>query len=321
MSPEIFAGVGQPVEQSSERTIYAINCQPADGEPHDLAGGVMQCYHLFPGIDLAYTQFRAGRCRMRERAFSDVLEIAYCQAGRFECEYKHGFVTFLGEGDFAVSVLSPEQQPPSFPLGTYDGVTLIVDRALTGPCSCGIVEGVSIDWQALAEKFCSDTCCSVARAPAGLRHVFEEIWAVRAQPQPGYLRLKALECFFLLGDWLPAELSAAKYYSRSQIVKVKQLAEALTCDLDTHPPLAVLAAQYGMSLTALKDCFKAVYGKPIATFQREYRMQVAARWLVETELSVAEIAGRLGYENPNKFSSAFKRVIGETPSAYRRARR
>lgn len=38
MSPEIFAGVGQPVEQSSERTIYAINCQPADGEPHDLAG-------------------------------------------------------------------------------------------------------------------------------------------------------------------------------------------------------------------------------------------------------------------------------------------
>ena len=50
-------------------------------------------------------------------------------------------------------------------------------------------------------------------------------------------------------------------------------------------------------------------------------MQVAARWLVETELSVAEIAGRLGYENPNKFSSAFKRVIGETPSAYRRARR
>lgn len=102
---------------------------------------------------------------------------------------------------------------------------------------------------------------------------------------------------------------------------MKQLAEALTCDLDTHPPLAALAAQYGMSLTALKDCFKAVYGKPIATFQREYRMQVAARWLVETGLSVAEIAGRLGYENPNKFSSAFKRVIGETPSAYRRARR
>lgn len=211
---------GQPVEQSSERTIYAINCQPADGEPHDLAGGVMQCYHLFPGIDLAYTQFRAGRCRMRERAFSDVLEIAYCQAGRFECEYKQGFVTFLGEGDFAVSVLSPEQQPPSFPLGTYDGVTLIVDRALTGPCSCGIVEGVSIDWRALAEKFCSDTCCSVARAPSGLCHVFEEIWAVRAQPQPGYLRLKALECFFLLGR-LGSRRSfrAAKYYSRSQTSK------------------------------------------------------------------------------------------------------
>ena len=44
MSPEIFAGVGQPVEQSPERTIYAINCQPADGEPHNLAGAVLPSF-------------------------------------------------------------------------------------------------------------------------------------------------------------------------------------------------------------------------------------------------------------------------------------
>ena len=76
-----------------------------------------------------------------------------------------------------------------------------------------------------------------------------------------------------------------------------------------------------MSLTALKDCFKAVYGKPIHAFQREYKMQAATRLLVTTEMSVAEISGRLGYENPNKFSTAFKEVLGLSPSEYRKKRK
>ena len=75
-----------------------------------------------------------------------------------------------------------------------------------------------------------------------------------------------------------------------------------------------------MSLTALKDCFKAVYGKPIHAFQREYKMQAATKLLISTSLSITEIAGRLGYENPNKFSTSFKEIIGQSPSEYRKQR-
>ncbi len=91
--------------------------------------------------------------------------------------------------------------------------------------------------------------------------------------------------------------------------------------LDTKETLKSMAIRYGMSLTALKDCFKAVYGKPIHAFQREYKMQAATRLLVTTEMSVAEISGRLGYENPNKFSTAFKEVLGLSPSEYRKKRK
>ena len=76
-----------------------------------------------------------------------------------------------------------------------------------------------------------------------------------------------------------------------------------------------------MSLTALKDCFKAVYGKPIHAFQREYKMQAATKLLISTSLSITEIAGRLGYENPNKFSTSFKEIIGQSPSEYRKQRK
>jgi len=64
----------------------------------------------------------------------------------------------------------------------------------------------------------------------------------------------------------------------------------------------------------------AVYGKPIHAFQREYKMQAATKLLVTTKMSIAEIAGIVGYENPNKFSTAFKEIIGQSPSEYRKSR-
>lgn len=296
------------------RTKYQIQC--------DTHNGFMHCYHLFPGIDLAYSTFQASTCIMRSKSMPNILEIAFCQAGRFECEYKHGYVTYLGEGDFAVSILSPEQEPPAFPIGYYDGVAIIVDMDITGPIFENIVEGVSIDLNGLAHKFCVGHCCSVVKTPPNLLHVFQEICDAKDTAPMGYMRLKVLESFFLLSQMLPQEsFETAAYYSAAQIKKVKALKAELMEHLDTKETLKSMAIRYGMSLTALKDCFKAVYGKPIHAFQREYKMQAATRLLVTTEMSVAEISGRLGYENPNKFSTAFKEVLGLSPSEYRKKRK
>lgn len=296
------------------RAKYQIQC--------DTHNGFMDCYHLFPGIDLAYSTFQASTCTMRSKSMPNILEIAFCQAGRFECEYKHGYVTYLGEGDFAVSILSPEQEPPAFPIGYYDGIAIIVDMDITGSIFENIVEGVSIDLNELAHKFCAGHCCSVVKTPPNLLHVFQEICDAKDTAPMGYLRLKVLESFFLLSQMLPQEnFETAAYYSAAQIKKVKALKAELMEHLDTKETLKSMAIRYGMSLTALKDCFKAVYGKPIHAFQREYKMQAATRLLVTTEMSVAEISGRLGYENPNKFSTAFKEVLGLSPSEYRKKRK
>ncbi len=293
---------------------YQIQC--------DTHNGFMHCYHLFPGIDLAYSTFQASTCIMRSKSMPNILEIAFCQTGRFECEYKHGYVTYLGEGDFAVSILAPEQEPPAFPIGYYDGIAIIVDMDITGPIFENIVEGVSIDLNELVHKFCAGHCCSVIKTPPNLLHVFQEICDVKDTAPMGYLRLKVLESFFLLSQMLPQEsFETAAYYSAAQIKKVKALKAELMEHLDTKETLKSMAIRYGMSLTALKDCFKAVYGKPIHAFQREYKMQAATRLLVTTEMSVAEISGRLGYENPNKFSTAFKEILGQSPSEYRKKRK
>lgn len=314
LSQTIFGSQATIVTKKQDETTYQMQC--------DTRNGFMHCYHIFPGIDLAYSTFHASSCFMRDKPMPNILEIAYCQAGRFECEYKHGYVTYLGEGDFAVSILAPEQEPPAFPIGYYDGIAIIVDLDVTGPCFENIVEGVSIDLHELAQKICAGHTCSVIKTPPDLLHVFHEICNARSAAPLGYLRLKVLESFFLLSQMLPEEnFQTAAYYSASHIKKVKALRAELTEHLDTHEPLKAMAARYGMSLTALKDCFRAVYGKPIHAFQREYKMQAATKMLVTTNLSIAEISGKLGYENPNKFSSAFKEIIGQSPTEYRKNRK
>ena len=138
----------------------------------------------------------------------------------------------------------------------------------------------------------------------------------------GYLRLKALEIFFLLSEILPQEnLEVSVYYPGSTIRKIKELKQELMDSLDTRYSLAEWAACYGLSLTTMKDCFKAIYGKPIYAFQKEYKIQMAAQLLLTTQLSISEIAGKIGYSNPNKFSSAFRSIIGMSPREYRNAKK
>lgn len=299
------------IKQTSAETKYKIQCDT----PH----GMMQCFHLFPGVDLAYTSFQASHCFKREKQFPHILEIAYCNVGRYECEYKRDYYTYLGEGELAVSVLSPHKASPIFPTGLYDGVALIVDLDVTGDSFSGVVDGISIDLSGLVKKFCTDRCCAVIKAPSELQHVFQEIYAAKNKNQAGYLRIKVLEIFFLLSEMLPQkELEVSAYYSGDTIQKIKALKDDLMTVLDTRCSLGDLAKRYGLSLTMMKDCFKAIYGKPIYAFQKEYKMQMAAQLLRTTDDTVSEIAGKMGYSNPNKFSSAFKSGTGMSPREYRK---
>ena len=56
----------------------------------------------------------------------------------------------------------------------------------------------------------------------------------------------------------------------------------------------------------------------IYTYMRNYRMDLAASLLANTDQSVMEIAGKVGYTNSSKFSEAFKSVKGKTPLEYRK---
>lgn len=51
---------------------------------------------------------------------------------------------------------------------------------------------------------------------------------------------------------------------------------------------------------------------------RNYRMDMAATLLTQTDESITSIAGKVGYANSSKFSEAFKSIKGKTPLEYRK---
>lgn len=73
-----------------------------------------------------------------------------------------------------------------------------------------------------------------------------------------------------------------------------------------------LADAAGMSRSPFAARFTSLVGEPPLKYLTRWRMQLATRWLRGGEVSVAEIAERVGYESEAAFSRTFKRWLGET---------
>jgi AraC-like DNA-binding protein len=80
-----------------------------------------------------------------------------------------------------------------------------------------------------------------------------------------------------------------------------------------------LAQQIAVSRSVLADKFTSAIGQPPMKYLAQWRLQIAADLVRTTDLGVAEIAGRVGYESEAAFSRAFKRQFGASPAAVRGA--
>ena len=81
-----------------------------------------------------------------------------------------------------------------------------------------------------------------------------------------------------------------------------------------------LGHRVGLSRSALHERFVQLLGLAPMQYLAQWRMQTAARLLLETRSTVAAIALDVGYDSEAAFARAFKRVVGQPPAAWRRAR-
>ena len=91
------------------------------------------------------------------------------------------------------------------------------------------------------------------------------------------------------------------------------LAQNYNSDID----LDFLAGKLFLSSKRVAVLIRSLYGKNFSQVKTEMRIQVAKQLLKETDLTVAAIAEKVGYNSTRGFLSAFSKFTGKTPSEYR----
>ncbi len=132
-----------------------------------------------------------------------------------------------------------------------------------------------------------------------------------SQVNPGLLRLKVMELLYNVMDC-----------SKNIFRQMLQLRQPVKTDIHrvveenyTSPiSLDELAYLSGRSLSSFKREFQDIYGEPPARWIREKRLAKAHEMLRSSNLSVADVAYSLGFENPTHFSRIFKQQYGYAPS-------
>lgn len=104
----------------------------------------------------------------------------------------------------------------------------------------------------------------------------------------------------------------------STVQTINDVHELLTTDLKRRYTIEELALKFHINQTTLKSTFKTVFGHPIATYMKEYRIKRAMAYLTQSDKSIAEISYEVGYVNQSKFTQAFKEITGILPRDYRK---
>ena len=86
-------------------------------------------------------------------------------------------------------------------------------------------------------------------------------------------------------------------------------------------PLAAIARRAGCQLRTLDRHFRLALGAPPGTVYRHMRLSEARKLLDSTDLGIAEIAVRCGYESPAALARAMRLRYGAAPTALRAANR
>jgi AraC-like DNA-binding protein len=85
--------------------------------------------------------------------------------------------------------------------------------------------------------------------------------------------------------------------------------------------LARLSGDVGLTPAHLSRVFKSITGVNFREYCITARIHWASALLLQTPLSVKEVAAALGYKHASDFVHAFKRRTGSSPGAFRRIRR
>lgn len=134
------------------------------------------------------------------------------------------------------------------------------------------------------------------------------------------LHLKTSELLHLLHARVGGQ-ALVRFLFRLTLPRRRNLREFM--EANVAKPLSVVDYAYltGRSVSSFRRDFRAYFGTTPNKWLRYQRMQQAVGLLAAGEMSVAELAYAVGYDNVSYFIREFRKVTGQSPKQYMLTRR
>ncbi len=249
-----------------------------------------------------------------------LLEISFCTEGRRE--YSFGTQCYyLSEGSLMIRQCSDHEAQPFYPSEHYQGLTFLIDPAAAQNAVSGVLAEQEFRIGMLLSKFCSGQGCSVC-ASEQISALFAELADAAAEYRMDRLKVGVLALLVMLRDLDGTCIRTEQFRCSEVRAQLAKEANAFACKrLNERSTIGQIAEHFRVSPTHLKESYRFVYGCSMYANVRAQKMRIAAQLLRETDRTVLDIAGEIGYDNGSKFAKAFREVIGKTPRAYRQTYR
>jgi AraC-like DNA-binding protein len=101
--------------------------------------------------------------------------------------------------------------------------------------------------------------------------------------------------------------------------QMRRSTELLDAHLDGNITIQELAGACGLSLGHFARAFAKTFGRPPHRWLTERRVDRAKDFIVNSQLSLAEIAALCGFADQSALSRSFKRIHGISPGTWRRS--
>lgn len=157
-------------------------------------------------------------------------------------------------------------------------------------------------------KFCTDNSLDFNKISGNMQNIYEKV----SQMDESTLT----EWIVQMSERISEKLKCARNSSaRRLIVEAQNIVKERYMEADIS--LDEVCAVLGVSNSYFSSVFKKEAGKSFISYLTDYRMDIAAEMILNTDEKSYTIAEKVGYLDANYFSYVFKKKFGVSPSKYR----
>lgn len=149
----------------------------------------------------------------------------------------------------------------------------------------------------------------------------EEAWQQCAGEAPGFpfrVRNALSELVWLLCSHIAADPAPVRSKDLRDARRIKAMLRCIHDQFFSELTAADIAASASVSESECLRCFRKTIGTTPIQYLKQYRIQQAARLLVQTRQQVSDIAVGCGFQDMSYFTKAFRQQLGCTPTQYRK---